>query len=456
MAGLSRVGGTGVTYALGVDVGTRCTVAAACAVDVVPPVAAPGPRVVLQTPTRAALREDGRLLVGSRARRGVEPGTWLGDVVGRVGDPVPHRSGPAEAPAQQVLAVLVDDAATRAEDVCGSRAAALAVTCPGSWGGWTRKLVAEALAGRDRGPVLLVPAPLAAAARADALARAAGTVPEPLRRLAVLDVGARGHEATLLTREEDHPWRAPAPALWSASAAAGDLDDVLLALVLRDAGVRLGPADLADPAVLAGLRRLRSSCADALRALGSAPEAVVPVELPADRDRVRLVRTEVEELLEPVLAPAVTTLERAVASGPAAGAAGDGPDAMLLVGGTAAVPLLAQLASAALGVPVLVEDDPGGTAATGAAVLASGSLAASGPADADAGGPADRDDDSAGSGDPPRAASADDPAATGLSRRRAVRLVLGAAAAVAVVGASAPQPGSRRPPPLPPAQGRGR
>ncbi|MDQ3152068.1 MAG: Hsp70 family protein, partial [Actinomycetota bacterium] len=91
--------------------------------------------------------------------------------------------------------------------------------------------------------------------------------------------------------------------------------------------------------------------------------------LPGVHTQVRLVRSEFEEMIRPAVEETVAALGRALGS---AGLDAGGLDAVLLVGGSSRIPLIAQLVSAELGRPVAVDADPKTTTATGAALAARG------------------------------------------------------------------------------------
>ncbi len=77
----------------------------------------------------------------------------------------------------------------------------------------------------------------------------------------------------------------------------------------------------------------------------------IPVLLPEIQSQVRLSRTEFEDLIRPQLAQTVEALRRALRS---ADVSLEDLDAVLLVGGSSRMPLVAQLVSAELGRPVTV------------------------------------------------------------------------------------------------------
>jgi hypothetical protein len=125
-----------------------------------------------------------------------------------------------------------------------------------------------------------------------------------------------------------------------------------------------------DPAVGAAVSGLRRGCTAAKEALSADTEVLIPVVLPGIDTRIRLARTEFEEAIRPAIDETVTALRRAIA------VAGVEPDAVLLVGGSARIPLITQTVSERLGRPVSVALDPKGIVAIGAAIEARGPIAA--------------------------------------------------------------------------------
>ena len=91
----------------------------------------------------------------------------------------------------------------------------------------------------------------------------------------------------------------------------------------------------------------------------------IAVLLPGLQTAVRLTRAEFEAMIRPQLEDSVDALHRAVAS---AGLAPSDLSAVLLVGGSSRIPLVAQLVSAAFDRPVAVDADPKNAIALGAAL----------------------------------------------------------------------------------------
>lgn len=167
--------------------------------------------------------------------------------------------------------------------------------------------------------------------------------------------------------------------LTSSAVSGREFDRLLLADVLdvTGAGAALGTAaesTLAAPSVLDDLDRLRADCRAAKEALSVDTDTVVDVAVGSVRTEARLVREDVENLLRaPILESAALIREALIAADV------ESPEvtAIVATGGGAAIPLVAELLSTGVRVPVVVDPDPVSAPAAGAALLLSrGSAAA--------------------------------------------------------------------------------
>src|SRR5262249_8994186 len=148
-----------------------------------------------------------------------------------------------------------------------------------------------------------------------------------------------------------------------------DLDEVVFDHVRSAVGPAWDALDPTDPDALAAVARLRRGCIAAKEALSADTDVLIPVLLPGGDTQVRLGRAGFGELIRPAVAEAGGALPRPLA------AAGTSPDelaAVLLVGGSARIPLITQEVSAQLGRPVSAIVDPKGIIAIGAALAARG------------------------------------------------------------------------------------
>ncbi len=132
---------------------------------------------------------------------------------------------------------------------------------------------------------------------------------------------------------------------------------------------QLDPAQLGpdDPATASALAQVFAAVVEAKEALSDDVEAVVPVLLPGLTRHVVITRTELESLVRPRILSTVEIFGQVVQR---AGAAPERLHAVLLVGGSSRIPLVAALLRAELGIRVAVDAHPKYTVSLGAAVAA--------------------------------------------------------------------------------------
>ncbi|WP_112272696.1 Hsp70 family protein [Lentzea terrae] len=234
--------------------------------------------------------------------------------------------------AREITRVLDDLAARR-----GEPPSRVAMTHPLTWPHEHLEQVRQDLIDEGRADVLFVPAPHAAAIAFDDNAQ----MPEH-SAVAVFDFGATAADITLLCKQG------------------------VFLLVGRPERVEIGGFDLDDLVVEHVVAKIGThspelvqSCIEAKELLGSYPEVRIPVLTDDEVREVRLSRLEFEAIIRPSVELAVAALERVVST---AGLCA--PDVILLVGGSARIPLVAKEISARLQIPVLRAPD--GVTATGA------------------------------------------------------------------------------------------
>jgi molecular chaperone DnaK (HSP70) len=274
-----------------------------------------------------------------------------GPFVGRIGDDVPIVLGNRQHNAHELMASGIDRIVEQVAAHHGDRPARVTVTHPPTWGPYRIDLLREALSRVGLGDSVLVPEPVAAVVAAAARHRIDGPAP-----IAVYDLGGTSVTATLL-RPVQGGFEIIGRSETARHPAGADFDDELVALVT--AGRPDPGADFDD------LVKLRQECVQAKHALSAAAEVVVsPLQ-------VRVTRGEFEELIRPLLHQGVDVLLRALSG---AGLTPDRLGAVVLVGGSARMPLVRQMLMERLRRPVLVDGAPEATVAAGAALLASRSL----------------------------------------------------------------------------------
>ncbi|WP_343034497.1 Hsp70 family protein [Amycolatopsis anabasis] len=300
---------------------------------------------------------DGAVLAGQAVRRYLnsEPERLASGFLAQVGDPVPLVLGEDRYLAEALAATFagwVADLVTEAE---GGPAERIVLTHPAAWGPHRRGALYAALDEAGLPGVLLLPSPVAAAELG-----IPGERLDPGAVLAVCRIGGEHVESAVL-RRAPAGFELLARAENAVPRAGNRIDDLLVEYVLAEAGV--AAPEHTDPDARTAMGRVRAACVEAKERLSLAPEAIVPVPFPGGRGEVRLTRPEFEHLARPVLTAAVAQLRRLAAPVPADRFAG-----AVLVGGSARIPLVAELAEEALNCRVLVDHDPGTAVARGAAL----------------------------------------------------------------------------------------
>jgi molecular chaperone DnaK len=352
-------------YALGVDIGASFTSAAICRRAGATWGGAETVRLGARSPAAASLIElspAGALLTGDGVRPDVagDPGRILRGFARRVGDDVPMMVDGRSYHPQELLAALVRLVVDRLREQEGEPCEQVVLTHPAGWGPHRQGLLLDALRDIGLDEVALLPGPVAAAEHRLAAGPLPGAGP-----LAGYDLGGTGCTTFLLTR----PGRRPVELLTHEEHAVGgaDLDDALVAHVRAAIGrtVAQPPADAGSGPVAVLLRR---DCTQARERLSEATSADVPLPWWATTPALTVTRAELEALIRPLLRATVDSLVRLVE------AATDGgepePAGVLLTGGAARTPLVAELIAARLPGPILIDDDPRTTAARGAALIA--------------------------------------------------------------------------------------
>ncbi|MCI0687669.1 MAG: Hsp70 family protein [Sporichthyaceae bacterium] len=353
-------------YAVGIDLGTTYT-AAAIWRDGRAEVAALGGRGAA-IPSVVLLREDETFLTGESANRRalVEPQRVAREFKRRLGDPTPIMLAgtpySAEALTARLLRTVLDEVRARE----GTEPQAICVCHPANWGPYKTDLLRQAIRMADLDqPVSLTTEPEAAA-----IWYLQQRPVEIGAAVAVYDLGGGTFDAAVLRRTESgfailgHPE--------GIERLGGiDFDAAVFSHVARSLGGKLAELDETDPAVISAVGRLREECVEAKESLSSDTDVTIPVLLPNVTTKIRMTRSELEEMVRPALTESIDALRRAVRS---AGLTPDQLHSVLLVGGSSRMPLVAQLVGTALGRPVSVDAHPKHAIALGAAWVASGAV----------------------------------------------------------------------------------
>ncbi|MHA6616886.1 Hsp70 family protein [Pseudonocardia sp. DLS-67] len=354
------VGGD-VGYHLGVDLGTTF-VAAALATDTGIEMFTLGDRTVV-TPAVVYLREDGALVSGdAAARRAVSSPERIGrEFKRRLGDPTPVMLGGTPYAVTVLLGSLLHDVLTRVTETEGTKPDSVVLTHPANWGPFRRELFDEVPHVAGLTAPRMVTEPEAAAAH-----YAASRQLSDGEIIAVYDLGGGTFDATVLRK---HPGGIEILGVPEGIERLGgvDFDESILSHVNYVAGGALSELDMSDPQTGVALARLNQDCVLAKEALSIDTETTIPVFLPNRHFDVRLTRAEFEDMIRAPIESTIGTLVRTLRS---AQVDPSRLSAVLLVGGSSRIPLVARMISEELGRPTVVDAHPKYAVALGAATLA--------------------------------------------------------------------------------------
>jgi len=236
------------------------------------------------------------------------------------------------------------------------------VTHPVGWGAHTTGLL-RAAADDEGFDIVLLAEPLAAVTQRVATHQLA-----PGSTVAVFDLGGGSFDATVVRTAAggaDGGHQVLGTPESNDHLGGADFDEVVFEHVRASLPDLFATVDETDPADLAAVACVRAACTRAKEQLSSDTETSIHVALPGRRGTVRLHRSEFEILIRPLVESSVEGFRRAIAS---AGLEPHEVTDLLLVGGSARIPLVAQIVSEQLDRPVVVDDDPRSVVARGAAL----------------------------------------------------------------------------------------
>ena len=232
---------------------------------------------------------------------------------------------------------------------------------PANWGPFKIDLLRHALDLAALRSVTLVTEPVAAAMHYASTERI-----EPGSVVAVYDLGGGTFDAAVLKKTATGFATLGEPE--GIERLGGiDFDEAVMAHVRTALHGKLEELDGHDPAVRAAFGRLRQECVAAKEALSFDSDTSISVLLPNIQTDIRLTRTEFEPMIRAAIGETIDALRRAIER---AGVGADDLTAVLLVGGSSQIPLVAELVSNALGRPVAVDTHPKHSIAMGAAIAA--------------------------------------------------------------------------------------
>jgi actin-like ATPase involved in cell morphogenesis len=355
---------TATSYYLGIDLGTTFTAAAVHRngrTDISPL----GNRAAA-IPSLVFLRDDETVLTGEAAeRRGLaEPARLAREFKRRVGDSVPIMLGQAPYSAERLMAALLKDVVAAVATREGAPPASVAVSHPANWGPFKIDLLHHALDLAGVRAVTLLTEPVAAAMHYASTERI-----EPGSVVAVYDLGGGTFDAAVLQKTETGFVTLGEPE--GIERLGGiDFDEAVMTYVRTALNGKVEELDGRDPTVRAALARLRQECVAAKEALSFDSDTTISVLLPNVQTDIRVTRAEFEPMIRAAISETIEALRRAIER---AGARPDDLAAVLLVGGSSQIPLVAESVSNALGRPVAVDAHPKHSIALGAAIAAAAS-----------------------------------------------------------------------------------
>jgi len=350
-------------YVIGLDIGTTYTAAAVAREDGRPEVVRLGSRASV-IPSVVFLHGATVLTGDAALRRGLtEPDRLAREFKRRLGDPAPLLLGGTPLSAEALFARLLRYAVDVVAEREGAAPDRVAVCHPANWGPYKLELLEQACRLAELENVTTITEPEGAAIQYAALERV-----EPGALVAVYDLGGGTFDAAVL-RKTDAGFEILGAPEGIERLGGIDFDEAVVGHVRTAIGESLAELDLEEPGTVVALARLRQECVEAKEALSADVETSIPVVLPGLHTEVRLTRAEFEAMIRVPLLETIAALRRALRS---ASVEPEDLTAVLLVGGSSRIPLVAELVGAELGRPVAVDADPKYVVALGAARAAVG------------------------------------------------------------------------------------
>jgi molecular chaperone DnaK len=351
-----------VGYFIGVDLGTTYTAAAVARDDRVE-VAALGNH---STAVSSVLwvGENGDVLVGDAAQRRalIDPARVAREFKRRLGDTTPLLLGGTPYSVESLSAKLLSWVVAEVTRTEGSPPDGVAVTHPANWGAYKQDLLAQAVRLADLPAATTLTEPQAAATFYASQQRVeAGDV------IAVFDLGGGTFDAAVIRKVDEGRFDILGQPEGIERLGGIDFDDAVFAHVTAMAQDGFDALDPDDSTAVTAVARLREECVEAKEALSSDTDVSIPVLLPSMSTEVRLTRSEFEGMIRPRIDDAIGAMRRSLAT---AQVEPKDVRAILLVGGSSRIPLVAQMVSAAFGRPVAVDAHPKNAIAMGAAIAA--------------------------------------------------------------------------------------
>ncbi|MEU5910419.1 Hsp70 family protein [Micromonospora sp. NPDC047527] len=346
-------------YVLGIDIGSTNTAAAVArrhGGTWTRPEAVPLNGGSPLVPSVLHLAADGALHIGGPATD--DGSRTTRDFVRRIGDDVPLLLGGEACAPQTLTAELAAWVVEQVHAQEGCPAQAIVLSHPAGWRPYRRELLHRALVDLGLRTVTLLPRTVTVAESHAARGFAGATA-------AVYALGGASFEAALVRRTPRGTFESFGTSQGLDPVGGADFDELLAGHVRTVLSRELAATARRDRD--AALRGLLDECERVKRALTVDLAADVVLTLPTGPARVPVTRARFEAMIRPTVQATVDLLLRTVHG---AGRASTRLDGVLLTGGSARIPLVTELITAALPVPVEVEPDAQLTAATGAAMAA--------------------------------------------------------------------------------------
>lgn len=319
-------------------------------------------------PSVVFVAPGGELLFGDTAeRRGLaEPERLVREFTRNIGDDVPLSVGGRRLEAADLFARMVEFVISSATESVGSRPSGVTVTHPNAWGPHRVGVVRRSLDAIGLHDVDLLTAREAAVCNYQATHSLV-----PGHSVVTCDAGGTTYQTAVTRKEPGGAFALLGRPFGIDNLGGADFDDMVFRHVLVSCGA--SAMDLAGEDSRDALLQLRRECVDAKEALSFDTEVTIPVFLPQRATKIRLTRSEFEAMIEGHLDRMVGAVDDAVES---AGIEISDVDAIVLVGGSARIPRIAQRLSEFFDRPIVLDQDPKASTAMGAARA---SLAAHGP-----------------------------------------------------------------------------
>jgi YVTN family beta-propeller protein len=359
-----------VSYGLGIDVGNSYVTVAVATTTGIEMFTFGGRAAV--TPATVHLGDDGVLTTGEAASSpaGSSIDGIDGRFMSRLGNQERVVLGGASYSVTDLLGILLNNVLQEVTAAQGTPPDHVVLAHPASWDPIRRALFQEATHRAGLHNALMVTEPEAAATYYSASQQW-----NDGDTIAVYDLGASTFNATVLLKNAGGIHILGEPERVE-HLGGKDFDDAILSNVndtideaLHEPGTTRSPERLA-PA------RLLQECIRAKETLSVEVETVFQVSLPGQRCDVRLTRPNFEDMARGPIELTINALSQALRS---AQVAPTDLSAVLLVGGSSRIPLVARMVSAKLGAPTVMDPHPQRVVALGAAMLAAHAVHADRP-----------------------------------------------------------------------------